>query len=123
MKKFIYTTLTLIGSVSILIAQQDADQNPNYKKSLSKYETKKDDAYKQQSTTIHETYKVKDWNEIKAERKALKETRKHELRKLRLEGRMHNRIYRQPRYRNNRRYYNEGYYNNYNPAPYYYYNY
>ncbi|MCT4581530.1 MAG: hypothetical protein N4A35_08950 [Flavobacteriales bacterium] len=91
MKSIVYTILIVLGASSTLFAQNNSDQNPNYRKSLTKYETLSATAENQQSITIHDTYEVKDWREEKAKQKELKAARKHELRKMRIEQRAQNR--------------------------------
>ncbi len=111
MKTIIITTLiTLLSSASIF-SQSIEDQNPNFEKSLKKYDLKKNMAADQQSVTVQETYKVEDWRDVKAEQKELKAERRHELRKMRIE-----------RDAQNRRLYNNNY-NRYNRNRYPHYNY
>jgi hypothetical protein len=102
MKTIIITTIiTLLSSASIF-SQITEDQNPNFKKSLEKYDLKKNMAAEQQSVTVQETYKVEDWRDVKAEQKELKAERRHELRKMRIERDAQNRRFNN-RF-NNRRY-------------------
>lgn len=102
MKNLIYTTALILGLTSISFAQDTADQNPNYQKSLVKYDLQKDNASVQQGVTIQDTYVMKDWRELKADKKELKAERRHELRKLRMEANAQNRRY-------NNQYYNNRY--------------
>lgn len=114
MKNLIYTTTLLLGLTSITFGQNVSDQNPNFEKSLIKYDLQKDNASAQQSITLQETYVVKDWREIKEEKKEVKAERKHELRKMRIESNTQNRRYNNQYYsnrynrscRNNSPYYN-----------------
>lgn len=91
MKRFVYTLFVVLGTSTTLLAQSNADQNPNYRKSLAKYETLSANAVNKQSITIQETYEIKDWREVKAKQKELKAARKHELRKMRIKQRVQNR--------------------------------
>ncbi len=106
MKNLIYTVLLVLGASTILTAQNNTDQNPNYRKSLNKYEVMKASAQNQQSITLQETYTVTDWREVKAEQKELKAARKHEFRKMRIEQRAQNRRMNPYLYPYNSPYYN-----------------
>jgi len=129
MKKLIYIATILLGTTSLVVGQNTSDQNPNHNNSQEKYTQLADSATNTQGATIQNTYKVTDWREVKLEKQELKATRKHELKKLRLEAKKENRANRnaRPYYRYNRRnrcnrnsrgnYRNN--YNNYN-SPYYY---
>lgn len=102
MKNLIYITALLLGFSTISYSQDSSDQNPNYKKSLVKYDLQKDNASVQQGVTLQETYTMKDWKELKADKREVKAQRKHELRKLRMESNAQNRRY-------NNQYYNNRY--------------
>ncbi len=132
MKKLIYLTAIIIGITNLAFAQNGSDQNPNSKASAEKYTSLVATTDNTQGVTVQNTYKVTDWREVKLEKQELKATRKHELKKLRLEAKKENRAYRnsRPYYgqnRNSRRnrcnrpsrpyYGNNSYYNN---TPYYY---
>lgn len=91
MKSIVYTILIVLGASSTLFAQNNSNQNPNYRKSLAKYEALSTTSANQQSITIQDTYEVKDWREVKEEQKELKAARRHELRKMRIEQRAQNR--------------------------------
>lgn len=123
MKKLIYTTALLLGITAISVGQDVSDQNPNFQKSLIKYDNLKETAPQQQSVTIQDTYVAKDWRDIKEEEKELKADRKHELKKMRIEARAQDRryynSYNNNRYHNNR--YNANRYNRNNGyySPYY----
>jgi len=104
----IITFLALTYSI-ISIGQITANQNPNFQKSLVKYDLQKNKVSTQQAVTIQDTYVVKDWREIKEEYKELKAQRKYKLKKLRIETnsqnrRLNNRYNRS--YRNYSPYYN-----------------
>ena len=59
-----------LGSMSMVHAQEtQPNQNPNWKKSLEKYEANKDKLTQTQGTTEQKTYKAYDWTEAKNERK------------------------------------------------------
>jgi hypothetical protein len=59
-----------LGSGSMVHAQETQhNQNPNWKKSLEKYEANKDKLTQTQGTTEQKTYKAYDWTEAKNERK------------------------------------------------------
>ena len=107
MKTLLLTSIIIFSFVGFGISQENPDQNPNYKNSMNKYMQMKDTASNMQSVTIHNIYKVVDWAEEKQKRKDLKRTRKHELRKMRIEANKQNRRYRR------RRGYNPYYYNDY----------
>ncbi len=107
MKTILLTSIIIFSFVGFGIAQNDPDQNPNYKSSMNKYMAMKDTSANLQSVTIHNIYKVVDWAEEKQKRKDLKRTRRHELRKMRIEANKQNRRYRR------RRGYNPYYYNGY----------
>ena len=107
MKTLLLTPIIIFSFIRFGYTQNDPDQNPNYKRSLNKYITLKDSSENLQSATIHNIYKVVDWAEEKQKRKDLKRTRKHELRKMRIEANKENRRYRR------RRGYNPYYYNDY----------
>lgn len=116
MKTLISTILAITFSF-VAFGQTITDQNPNFAKSLNKYELKKDLAGAQQSITQQETYEVRDWREVKAEEKELKAERRHELRKMRIERDAQNRR----RYNNDCGRFNR--YDRYNRNRYPYYNY
>ncbi|MBN8703284.1 MAG: hypothetical protein J0M08_09470 [Bacteroidetes bacterium] len=86
------------------------DQNPNYRKSMDKYMTVKDDLTKSESTTIQATYKAIDDMEIRKERRMQRKEWRQDRRMARI---------------NNRGlFWGNGYYNNsfgYNPYNYNYY--
>lgn len=67
MKKTIYTFV--LFSITGLAARAQDDQNPNWKKSLEKYEAAKDKITETQGTTDQKTYKAYDWTEAKNARK------------------------------------------------------
>lgn len=108
--------LTLIGLITVVMtnsvkAQEELapDQNPNYKKSMEKYMTDKDELLKNQGKTIQATYKAIDDMQLKEERKVLRRTYRQERRLARI---------------NNRGYYYNPYYSYNNPFAYNYgYNY
>lgn len=106
MKATTLIALILISLNTLILAQTNPDQNPNYKKSMDKYIELKDTAHIYMSSTIHDVYKIVDWTEQKQKRKDLKKSRKHELRKMRIEANNRNKRY---KYRRN---YNPYYYNN-----------
>ncbi len=104
--------LTLISLITVVMtnsikAQEELvpDQNPNYKRSMEKYMTDKDELLKNQGKTIQATYKAIDDMQLKEEHKALRRTYRQERRLARI---------------NNRGYfYNSPYYSyNYNPYGY-----
>ena len=63
------------------------DQNPNYMRSAEKYAQKSEELTATQSTTIQDTYEAYDWREAKAAEKQLRQDRRYELRKLRIQNR------------------------------------
>lgn len=109
MKNLIYTLTLLLGFTSVSFSQDNLDQNPNFQKSLVKYDLQKNKASAEQSITLQNTYVVKDWREVKTEQKELKAERKHELRKMRIESNAQNRRY----YNQNRGYNNQNCNNRY----------
>jgi len=104
MKKLIYITAIILGITNLAIAQNVSDQNSNHNSSKEKYTTLLTTSNNTQGVTVQNTYKVTDWREEKLKRQELKATRKHELKKLRLEARKENRTF-----RNERPYYNRPY--------------
>ena len=57
-------------SICMAYAQEtQPNQNPNWKKSLEKYEANKEKLTETQGTTEQKTYKAYDWTEAKNERK------------------------------------------------------
>ena len=67
MKKKLYSTIVFSLLFSFLWAQDN--QNPNWKKSLEKYEASKEKIVETQGTTEQKTYKAYDWTEAKNARK------------------------------------------------------
>lgn len=62
-----------VWTISLVHAQEtQANQNPNWKKSLEKYEASKDKFIETQGTTEQKTYKAYDWTEAKNARKQQK---------------------------------------------------
>lgn len=62
--------LLCVSTINHVYAQEtQPNQNPNWKKSLEKYESNKDKLTETQGTTEQKTYKAYDWTEAKNERK------------------------------------------------------
>lgn len=111
--KNIITILTAFTFTFISFGQTEDDQNPNFQKSLRKYQTiNESNPETKQSVTIQDTYKVEDWREVKEEERDLKAERRHELRKMRIEGRAERRRFNNECRRNNRFNRNRGFNNN-----------
>lgn len=108
---------TLIVGTEVIKAQEELapDQNPNYKKSLEKYMSKKEELTKNEGATVHATYKAIDDMQIKQERKALRRSNRQERRLARINNRGY--YYSSPYYGNANYPYNYYGYNNYNSYP------
>lgn len=108
---YIFSSAFLIATLGSWAQTTDPDQNPNYQQSAQKYAQQKEALTAGQSTTQQETYKAYDWREAKAEQQQIRQNRRYELRKLRIQNR--GRCCR-PYGMNG--YYNNGfYYNNFQP--------
>lgn len=107
---YICSTALLVATTGAWSQTADPDQNPNYQQSAQKYAQQKEALTASQSTTQQETYEAYDWREAKAEEQRIRQNRRYELRKLRIQNR--GRCCRPYGYQ---RYYNNGFYHNYQP--------
>lgn len=78
----------LILTVVSVNAQETAtaDQNPNYKESLQKYQSQQDKLLATMNTTVQDTYKAYDWYVAKQERKQQRVADRRERRLYRLQN-------------------------------------
>ncbi len=102
----------MIGT-KVIVAQEELapDQNPNYKNSMEKYVTNKDELLKTEGTTVQDTYKAIDDMQIRQERRDLRRAYRQERRLARI----NNCGYYYSPYLNNN--YNSFGYNSYNSYP------
>jgi hypothetical protein len=85
MKKGRLITGLILGLMVSMAYGQELlpDQNPNYMNAAQKYAAQSAELTATQSTTVHDTYEAYDWREAKAEARALRLQRRHEIRTLR----------------------------------------
>ena len=114
MKKFLLPMLCLF--TSILFAQKEADQNPNYQISRTRYMNLHDSLLSTQSTTVQNTYQAYDWMALRQERKDIRFLNRQQRR---LNRSQYDYSY-YPYSGYNQPYFNSGiYYNGYNSNGYY----
>lgn len=106
--KTIFGLLATLVSVSGSWAQDNTNQNPNYKQSMDYYMKHKDELQVAMNTTPQETYKAFDWYQNKIDRRQERRNARNERRLARAMA--PNYYYHNPRYRNYR-YYNDSYSN------------
>ena len=106
--------VALLISSTVTKAQEELapDQNPNYRRSMEKYISEKDELLKNQGKTIQATYKAIDDMQLKQERKALRRSNRQERRLARINNRSY--YYNNPYYSFNANPYNYGYNYGYN---------
>lgn len=67
MKIFLGTVAALLLIASVQ-AQDNADQNPNFVVSRTKYMAQRDSLVSNQGTTLQQTYKAYDWSQMREDR-------------------------------------------------------
>lgn len=71
MKKLLLPTLCMLAC-TVLFAQKEANQNPNFKISRARYMNMRDSLLSTQSTTVQNTYQAYDWMALRQERKDIR---------------------------------------------------